>query len=253
MVGQCSHHARLLLVRIMTWWIIGAVVVNVVSLAALIGLLVMVLISRKLNGRVRWALLVYLVANIGLIGVFVLAESVELVDPTDVNIGYLGAVLIDAYALATLAAFLLVLVITNQLSDLLAVLTRAGLVLWLLFQIPLWRGWLFTVQSPGLIGLDINRDYLAAYYAVLVALSYQAMTIWLAVRHRDQFPVPGLAMSIILLEIGYVLALLLPGVRELMVPNWFTLVAVAIIGCGLHRMSVPSPVLSVPAAQTDDG
>ena len=101
--------------------------------------------------------------------------------------------------------------------------------------------------------LDINRDYLAAYYAVLVALSYQAMTIWLAVRHRDQFPVPGLALSIILLEIGYVLALLLPGVRELMVPNWFTLVAVAIIGCGLHRMSVPSPVLSVPAAQTDDG
>ena len=147
----------------------------------------------------------------------------------------------DVYALALITTFILVVVAAGLLGDLWSILLRAALVLWMLLQLPLWRGEMYAVNGaiPERMLLDLSRP--VTQFTMLLLTGYMFMTVGLVLRYRMQITpcclVPGLLMIIG----GYLGSLIWPALWVLSVSNWLAIPAVIVMGRGLRAARNPVP------------
>ena len=208
---------------------------NFGSLITLVTLLIAVLHWRRPTGVTGWALAVFLLCDSILIAINILIQITAILDPSTPALLFLASLDASLYGLTTLTAFLLIVAAANLLGQWLSILTRAGLVLWLLLQWPLWHGYFFTMPAPGLENIFYNTQEPVLWYTLGIILFYQTLSIALALRHRRSVSQPLLAESIALLQSGHLLVTVIMPLRLIFVPTIFSFPAALMLLSGLIR------------------
>lgn len=144
----------------------------------------LVLLPRQAaSWRVGFALGVFLVAEAAmvLLSLLMLPQQSEPLSP---KLRLLANFTVNVYGLVIITTFLLLVVLADRLTDAFSVLIRAELVLWGLFQIPLWQSWLFDTDAMTLQKLHMDFAQPIAVYMLLVTLAALAVALWFAYRYR---------------------------------------------------------------------
>ncbi|MBN1964455.1 MAG: hypothetical protein JW910_07400, partial [Anaerolineae bacterium] len=123
-----------------------SLMLNTLALTTMVGVFVLALTWRREAGVIGLAVGVVLAADITLIGiniVLLFAESAPVPDYTVFE--FLVPLGVDVLALVIIVSFIAMTVFANVLGEGLGVMMRAALVLWVLLQLPLWRGDVLTL------------------------------------------------------------------------------------------------------------
>jgi putative methionine-R-sulfoxide reductase with GAF domain len=140
------------------------------------------------------------------------------------------------FALCVISAFSLVVTMAGVMRQALQVLARAGVVIFLLIQWPLWFGGFFNVSAPD----HLMREYTpAGIVAAAAGLIYIVLTlgvIWVYRRRIDQ---PTILAGIVLLLAAQLVTLFDADLREVGFPSLISVVVSAVLGYNLIRLFGP--------------
>jgi len=219
------------------------IVINAAALGLMLAVLFGMIFWSRPPSPVGPALAVLALSDSVLIGINLLIQVQGYVNATDPHLAVLTNLGVDVYALTTLTAFILAVAIGNVLREAYNVLIRAGLVLWVLFQGPLWQYELLSGPlEAGLSGIEINLESPMAFYAFMIILTYQGLTLWLVFRSRHHSRYKWLLWGLVVLQGGHILALIIPVLRVLGAATWVSAPAALLFGYSLFReRTAPAP------------
>ncbi len=148
------------------------------------------------------------------------------------NLGVAG------FALCVLSAFSLVVTSAGMMKQALLVVARAGVVIFILFQWPLWTGRFFNADSV------MMEEYASSgVVAAVTLLTYIVMTLVAVWVYRKQIGQPAILFAIVLFLVGQTASLLNPTLREIGVASLVSVVSSAILGYRLARMELFNPLV----------
>lgn len=219
-------------------------VLDIFSLTLMMSVLAGVMIRQWPGQQVRTGLAVFLAGMSVFLAIHLLALLLATRNPADPTITYLANLFISTYALMAVMAFFLIIALAGMLGQTLGVLTRAGLVLWLLFQIPVWQGDLYAVLTgtdQGVVVVQPNLDSAGTVFVLVVMLFYQMLTIGLAYRYWQRIRQKWLAAGLVLFQVGQVLTIL-PFVEQRFLMIWLAAPVAVLIGYGLIKDNLMRPL-----------
>ncbi len=147
---------------------------------------------------------------------------------------------INGFLLSVVGAFSLVITLAGKMKQAFQVMARAGVVIWLVLQWPLWNGGIFSRDTP----YHLMADYTSAgLVGVAAAIIYIAMTLSAAWLYRRRIDQPLILGSIVLLLLGQLLSIVNPTLREIGLPSLISAVVSATLGYSLVRMQLFTPLI----------
>jgi hypothetical protein len=199
----------------------------------LLALLVVVLVRQRPEKPTRRALVFFLLIDAALVA-SAMVTLVILHGAPPVSVREFWVTLtVDLFALTTIAAFLLVAVAADLMRDALVVVVRAGFVFWIVYQWPMWRGTLVHLVESDSFRLHLHLNEPAMRYGFALLLAYQLLAILFANRYRQRFRQPCLANGLIMLQVGHLLVMTMPFLREWWVPTWLAVPFALVVGYGI--------------------
>jgi len=152
---------------------------------------------------------------------------------------------INGFLLSVVGAFSLVITLAGKMKQAFQVIARAGVVIWLVLQWPLWNGGFFSRDVPYHRMVDYTPAGLVGMAAAVIYIGMTLGAAWVYRRRIDQRLILG---SIALLLIGQLLTLVNPTLREIGLPSLISAVVSAALGYSLVRMQLFTP-LTMQTAQ----
>lgn len=208
---------------------------DIVALVLMGSVLAGVLIRRWPGQPVRTGLAIFLAGLSVSLVIHLAALLVASHHPSDPAITCLVNLFIGTYILMTMTACFLVIILAGVLGQGLDVAVRTGLVLWLLFQIPIWQGDLFTIGTGtdlGVLTIHLNLELAGTGFVLGVMLFFQVLTVGLAYHYRRRIHQEWLVAGLVLFQIGQVLTILLIDQYRFLT-IWLAAPMAVLIGCGL--------------------
>ncbi len=142
---------------------------------------------------------------------------------------------IAAFALTVLSAFWLIVAAAGLMKQAFVVVSRAGLVGFVVLLWPLWNGQFFP---PG----ESETFYApAGVVAAVVTMIYIGLALGIAWTYRRQIRPTGLLLSLSALLFGQLLTLLIPVLRVADLPSLLTPLVGSVLGISLVRLQFFEP------------
>jgi putative methionine-R-sulfoxide reductase with GAF domain len=145
---------------------------------------------------------------------------------------------LSGFAWCILSAFSLVITAAGMMKQAPLVLARAGVVIFILFQWPLWNGQFFSTGP-----LPTGTYSLTGIVGALTMLCYIGLTFLAAWFYRKRIGQPAILLAIVLFLAGQTLSLLQPSLREIGFSSLISVVSSIILGYRLARMQLYNPLI----------
>ncbi len=144
---------------------------------------------------------------------------------------------VTAFALMVLSAFWLIVAAAGLMKQALIIVSRAGLVGFVVLMWPLWNGQFFppgeseTVYAP------------AGIVAAVMTAIYIGLALGIAWAYRRQIRLSGLLVSLAVLLFGQLLTLMIPILRVADLPSLLTPLVGSVLGVSLVRLQFFEPLV----------
>jgi putative methionine-R-sulfoxide reductase with GAF domain len=146
---------------------------------------------------------------------------------------------IVGYGLCIITAFAMIITLAGMMKQAFQVIARAGVVILILIQWPLWNGQFFTNDAPYHMMASFAPAGLVAGGVVLV---YIVGTFVAGIVYRRRIE-PAILLGVGVLLLGQVLALIQPIFREIGFASLSSIAASTILGYKLARMQLFNPLI----------
>lgn len=145
---------------------------------------------------------------------------------------------ISAFALCVVAAFSMVVTLAGLMKQRFQVFARAGVVMWILLQWPIFSGNLFISDVPY---QAMSRYTTAGLVGAFAAICYIVATLIIAFRYRAMLETLT-TIGITILLAGETLVLIDPTLREIGFASLVSVLANAVLGYQIARMRLFNPL-----------
>jgi hypothetical protein len=146
---------------------------------------------------------------------------------------------ICGFALCTISSFSLIISLAGQMKQAFQVFARAGVVIVILIQWPLWTNRFF---DGDIMSYQMTTYAPAGFVTVVAALFYIVMTMVCAWIYRSRIDTTIIA-GIGLLLLGQILAIINPVLRQYGFASLMSVAASGILGYRLARMQLFNPFI----------
>jgi putative methionine-R-sulfoxide reductase with GAF domain len=218
--------------------IFGLFIVNTLALALTLSVLILALWQSP-GDQVGRAVSQFLGALAFYNFTVMLAMATLMLEPPEdlsiivINVSIVG------YALVIISAFSMIVTMAAMMKQMAQVVARAGVVILVLMQWPLWSGQFFMHDGPY---HRMATFATAGLVAGGVVVAYVVMTFVVAYMYRARLE-PAILLGVGILMLGQLLALVKPIFREIGFASLSSIAASAILGYKLARMQLFNPLM----------